>query len=96
MQSSLKQKIGFTIFILILARIGIYIPIAGINHSALYKSFENNIVSNIFNLISGGGSSTLGIFSLGIAPYINASIIMQIGIKIIPYLEDLQTNEGEA
>nr|YP_010337499.1 preprotein translocase subunit SecY [Dixoniella grisea]UNJ17084.1 preprotein translocase subunit SecY [Dixoniella grisea] len=96
MQLALKQKIGFTVLILILARIGIYIPIAGINHSALYKSFENNIVSNIFNLISGGGSSTLGLFSLGIAPYINASIIVQIGIKIIPFLEDLQTNEGES
>nr|YP_009370330.1 preprotein translocase secY subunit [Bulboplastis apyrenoidosa]ARO90819.1 preprotein translocase secY subunit [Bulboplastis apyrenoidosa] len=96
MQSELRKKIGFTLFILILARIGIYIPVSGINHSSLYKSFENNILSNIFNLISGGGSSTIGLFSLGIAPYINASIIIQIGIKIIPFLEDLQTNEGES
>lgn len=93
---SLNKKIIYTIIILIIARIGIFIPIPGIDHDALYNSISTNAFINFLNIFSGGGLSTIGMFALGIVPYINASIITQLLTKIIPNLEHLQKEEGEA
>ena len=94
--NSLTQKIIYTIVTLIVARIGIFIPIPGIDHDSLSNSINNNALVNFLNIFSGGGLSTIGMFALGIIPYINASIITQLCTKIIPYLENLQKEEGEA
>lgn len=91
----LKQKTFITITILIIARCGIFIPIPGIDHNSLYTSIGQNEIVNFLNIFSGGGFSTIGIFALGIVPYINSSIIMQILTNIVPELENLQKEEGE-
>lgn len=92
----LSQKIAYTAIILITARLGIFIPIPGIDHDTLYNSIGQNTFVNFLNIFSGGGFSTIGIFALGIVPYINASIITQLFIKIIPELENMQKEEGES
>lgn len=94
--NSLNTKIIYTLTTLIIARIGIFIPIPGIDHDTLYNSISHNAFVNFLNIFSGGGLSTIGMFALGIVPYINASIITQLLTKIIPYLENLQKEEGEA
>lgn len=94
--NSLNTKIIYTIITLIIARIGIFIPLPGIDHDTLYNSISKNAFINFLNVFSGGGLSTIGIFALGIVPYINASIITQLLTKIIPHLENLQKEEGEA
>nr|YP_010338043.1 preprotein translocase subunit SecY [Erythrolobus coxiae]UNJ17628.1 preprotein translocase subunit SecY [Erythrolobus coxiae] len=95
MKISFKQRILLTLLLLIIARLGVFIPVPGIDHDAFFKTSKNNQFVNFLNIFSGGGFSTIGIFALGIVPYINSSIIMQIFIKINPYLEKLQQEEGE-
>ena len=90
----LRDKIFITIIILITARLGVFIPVPGIDHSSLYSSFTKNGFVNFLNIFSGGGLSTIGVFALGIVPYINSSIMVQILTKIIPELENLQKDEG--
>jgi preprotein translocase subunit SecY len=91
----LIKKISITICILSLARLGIFIPIAGIDHDAFYSTISNNSLINFLNIFSGGGFSTIGVFALGIVPYINASLIVQLLTKLIPRLEKIQKDEGE-
>lgn len=92
-------KLLFTLFILFIYRIGMYIPIPGINLILLKDYMQNSgsIASSIFNFIdlfSGGSLSTCALFALGISPAISASIIMQFLGFSIPYLEMLN-KEGE-
>nr|YP_009395845.1 SecY-type transporter protein [Herposiphonia versicolor]ARW64825.1 SecY-type transporter protein [Herposiphonia versicolor] len=94
-QKKLINKISITLIILFISRIGIFIPIPGIDQSEFNESISQNTIVNFLNIFSGGGFSTIGIFSLGIIPYINSSIIIQLLIKFIPSLEDIQKNEGE-
>lgn len=94
--NALNKKIIYTGLILIIARLGIFIPMPGIDHDTLYNSIGKNTFINFLNIFSGGGLSTIGIFALGIVPYINASIITQLLTKIIPELENLQKEEGES
>lgn len=94
--NSLNQKIIYTIITLIVARVGIFIPVPGIDHDNLYDSIGKNALVNFLNIFSGGGLYTIGMFALGIIPYINASIVTQLCTKTIPYLENLQKEEGEA
>lgn len=91
----LKQKAILTLVILTLARLGIFIPVLGIDHNAFYTSISKNNFVNFLNIFSGGGFSTVGIFALGIVPYINASLVMQLLIKLLPQLETIQKEEGE-
>nr|YP_010850484.1 SecY-type transporter protein [Lophurella caespitosa]WGH13126.1 SecY-type transporter protein [Lophurella caespitosa] len=94
-QKKLVNKITITLITLFISRIGIFIPIPGINQREFNTSIGQNTIINFLNVFSGGGFSTIGIFSLGIIPYINSSIITQLLIKIIPNLEEIQKNEGE-
>jgi len=94
-KTKLINKITITLMILFVARIGIFIPIIGIDHEALNSIIKQNGLINFLNIFAGGGFYTIGIFALGIVPYINSSIIMQLFIKILPYLENLQKDEGE-
>nr|YP_009296533.1 preprotein translocase subunit SecY [Thorea hispida]AOM65468.1 preprotein translocase subunit SecY [Thorea hispida]ARX95837.1 preprotein translocase subunit SecY [Thorea hispida]UNJ79122.1 preprotein translocase subunit SecY [Thorea hispida] len=91
----LFKKASLTLLILILARLGIFIPIPGIDHDAFYSSVSTNTFINFLNIFSGGGFSTICVFALGIVPYINASLVIQLLTKVIPYLEKIQKEDGE-
>lgn len=95
-QYTLAIKLSITVIILIMARLGIFIPIPGIDHDSFYSDVSQNALVGFLNTFSGGGFSTIGVFALGIVPYINSSIIMQLLTKIIPELENLQKEEGES
>ena len=94
--AGLRGRLLITIGLLILVRFGIFIPIPGIDRAKFVAAISNSPVLGFLDIFTGGGISTLGIFALGILPFINASIIMQLLTAAIPSLEDLQKNEGEA
>ncbi len=95
--AGLRGRLLVTVGILILARLGVYLPVPGINREQFAQAAQNNgPLFGLLNIFSGGGLSTLGIFALGILPYINASIIIQLLTAAIPSLENFQKNEGEA
>jgi len=94
------KKILITLAILFLLRFGSTLPLEGIDQEALKKSFSQfDSKSPLFQLINmysgGGGISILSPFSLGIIPYINASIVIDLFTAIFPSLEKLQSEEGE-
>jgi preprotein translocase subunit SecY len=92
----LKKRILFTLGLLIVYRIGVHVPVPGIDSVALasfFKSAEATIFG-IFNMFSGGAFQRLSVFALGIMPYISASIILQLLTVVIPHLEQLK-KEGE-
>ena len=91
----LQKKIITTLVILLAARLGIFVPVPGIDHNTWNNHLTQNSLLNFLNLFAGGGFSTIGIFALGIVPYINSSIVIQLLTKIIPKLENLQKEEGE-
>ncbi len=100
-QNNPTKKILLTLVILFIFRFGNTIPLTGIDQDALKKSFlqlENkNAIMQIINMYSGGGGNTLlSPFSLGIIPFINASILVDLLTAIFPSLEKLQSEEGEA
>src|SRR3954467_3957668 len=94
----LKRRILFTIAILAAYRVGATIPIPGVNADALRALFaaQQNTLLGFLNIFSGGALGRLSIFSMGIMPYINSSIIMSLlqGAHVIPYLDHL-AKEGE-
>ena len=94
--AGLRGRLLITIGLLILVRFGVFIPIPGIDRAKFSTDISNNPVFGFLDIFTGGGISTLGIFALGILPFINASIIMQLLTAALPALEDLQKNEGEA
>ncbi|MDJ0724778.1 MAG: preprotein translocase subunit SecY [Prochloraceae cyanobacterium] len=94
--AGLRGRVLVTLGLLLLVRFGIFIPIPGINRENFARAIENIPGLGFLDIFTGGGVSALGIFALGILPFINASIIMQLLTAAIPKLEDLQKNEGEA
>jgi preprotein translocase subunit SecY len=99
-QNSPTKKILLTLFILLIFRFGNTIPLSGIDQEALKKAFsqlENrNYIMQLVNMYSGGGGVTLlSPFSLGIIPFINASILVDLLTALFPFLEKLQSEEGE-
>ncbi|KMW57919.1 Preprotein translocase secY subunit [Candidatus Rhodobacter oscarellae] len=94
--TELRQRILFTIGILIVYRIGTYIPVPGIDANALREFFDDAAagLGGILNMFTGGAISRMGIFALGIMPYISASIIVQLLTAMVPQLEQLK-KEGE-
>ncbi|MEY4770758.1 MAG: preprotein translocase subunit SecY [Cyanobacteriota bacterium] len=93
----LRNRVLITLGLLLLVRLGIYIPVPGIDRVA-FQDFiaRGGQLIGFLDIFTGGGISTLGVFGLGILPYINASIILQLLTASLPQLEDLQKNEGEA
>ena len=92
----LKRRILFTLGILFVFRLGAYIPTPGVDRTALANLFSGSGgVMDFLNLFSGGALSRFGIFSLGVAPYINSSIVMQLLVVIFPYLEKLQKDSSD-
>jgi preprotein translocase subunit SecY len=94
--AGLRGRILVTLGLLILARFGTFVPVPGIDRVAFADALKNNPVSGFLDIFSGGALSTVGIFALGIIPYINASIIIQLLTTALPSLEKLQKEEGEA
>jgi len=93
----IRTKVLFTAGILLLYRIGVYIPAPGINSAAvnsIQKNLGGNSILGLLNLFSGGGLGRIAIFALGIMPYITASIILQLLQVVVPSLEKL-SKEGE-
>ena len=92
----LKKRILFTFGLLIVYRIGVHVPVPGIDSSALASFFARaeGTIFGIFNMFSGGALERLSVFALGIMPYISASIILQLLTVVIPHLEQLK-KEGE-
>lgn len=96
----LRKKILFTIFIIVLVRLGSVIPVPFMNAETLAQMFDatNPAGKSLFefmNLFSGGGLSKASLFALSISPYISASIIIQLLTIAIPRLERMQKEEGE-
>ena len=92
----LRQRIFFTLALLIVARLGTFIPMPGIDPSELARqlSQQQGGMLDIFNMLSGGAVQRMAIFALGIMPYISASIIIQLMTTVFPELEALK-KEGE-
>jgi preprotein translocase subunit SecY len=89
----LRKKVLFTLLIIVVYRIGAVIPIPGINTEALKSFFtaQNNGLLGFLDMFSGGALNRMSIFSMGVMPYINSSIIMSLmqGAHVIPYLDRL-------
>jgi len=90
----LEKKVSFTLIMIIIARIGIHIQVPGINMD-LFKEFQNNALAGFLNLFSGGAVERASIFSLGIVPYINASIVFQLLGVIFPKIDEMQKEGGK-
>jgi preprotein translocase subunit SecY len=92
----LKKRIIFTLALLIVYRVGVHVPVPGIDSIALSSFFAKaqGTIFGIFNMFSGGAFEKLSVFALGIMPYISASIILQLLTVVIPHLEQLK-KEGE-
>lgn len=91
---SLRNKILFTIAILVLYRLLAQISIPGVNLASLKSIFEQNQLLNVFSLLTGGSAENFSIVLMGLAPYINASIIIQLLTVVIPKLEEI-SKEGD-
>ncbi len=94
--TDLRSRIFFTIGLLMVYRLGTYVPVPGIDGTALSNFMEDagQGIGGMLSLFTGGAISRMGIFALGIMPYISASIIIQLMTSMIPQLEQLK-KEGE-
>jgi preprotein translocase subunit SecY len=92
----LKEKILFTLFILLIYRIGAHITVPGLDSVALRAQFGQlqGTLFGVYDMFTGGGLSRATIFALGIMPYISASIMFQLLAAVFPTIEKLQ-KEGE-
>lgn len=84
----IRNKIFFTLFVLVVFRIGSYITVPGVNAKALQSVASSGLVS-ILNMFSGGGLTNYSIFAMGVSPYITAQIVIQLlQMDIVPrYVE---------
>lgn len=93
----LQKRLLFTLFVLIIYRVGTYIPMPGINPDVFSNAFQQQQqgILGIFNMFSGGAVERMAIFALNVMPYISASIIMQLMAATVPSLERLKKEGGE-
>ena len=94
--TELRQRIWFTIGLLIIYRLGTYIPVPGIDGAALRNFMEQaqSGIGGMLSMFTGGALGRMGVFALGIMPYISASIIVQLLASMVPALEQIK-KEGE-
>src|SRR5437016_7874954 len=92
----LRRRLLFTLGMLAVYRLGVHVPTPGIDRQAMAAFFDQqkNTLFGFLNLFSGGALEQFSVFSLGIMPYISASIILQLLTVVFPYLERL-SKEGE-
>ena len=93
----LRNRILFTVGVLIIVRVGAHIPIPGVDGESLAEAFTDMKTGlfGLFNTFVGGAFEKASLFSLGIMPYISSSIIIQLMGSVVPYFQRLQ-KEGEA
>jgi preprotein translocase subunit SecY len=91
----LRQKLLFTLGLLVIFRFIAHVPMPGVNIAALERLFENNQFIGFLNLFSGGALASFSIAAMGVYPYITASIIMQLLVPVIPRLTEI-SKEGES
>ena len=94
----LQKRILFTLLVLVVYRIGTYVPLPGVDPAQFAATFEaqQQGVLGVFNMFSGGAVERMAIFALNVMPYISASIIMQLMAATVPSLERLKKEGGEA
>jgi preprotein translocase subunit SecY len=92
----LRRKLMFTAVLLILYRLGCWVPLPGINREVLGNGLDTsgNAITSLFGVFTGGAFNQMAVFSLGIMPYITASIVMQLMTVAIPRLQEL-AKEGD-
>ncbi len=92
----LKKRLFFTLGLLIVYRIGVHVPVPGVDPIALASFFARakGTILGLFDMFSGGALERLSVFALGIMPYISSSIILQLLTVVIPHLDRL-SKEGE-
>ncbi len=92
----LRKRILFTLLMLAVYRIGVFIPTPGVNTQALMSFFQRaqGTLFGMFNLFSGGAISRFSVTALGVMPYISAAIILEVLTVVIPYLDQLK-KQGE-
>ena len=97
-QAGLGKRLGWTLLILCCYRIGVHVPIPGVNAAALASFFDSmaGTLFSLFDMFSGGGLSNVSVFALGVMPYISASIIMQLLQVISPEIKRMARDEGQA
>ena len=89
-----RRRIVFVLFILLVFRVLAHVPVPGVNLAALRQFLGENPLLNLLDLFSGGGLSSFSVVGMGVNPYINASIIMQLMTGVVPSLQAL-SREGE-
>lgn len=90
----LRNKLLFTLFGIVIFRFLTFVPVPGVSVAVIRSLVDGNALLGLFNLFSGGGFRNFSIITLGLGPYINASIIMQLFTTVVPNLEEL-SKEGE-
>ena len=97
----LRKRVGYTLLLLLVYRLGCFVVIPGINPnllgegSALANQMDSNSLLGLLNVFSGGAFANAAVFALGVMPYITASIIIQLLGMMIPYFQKMQ-KEGES
>lgn len=91
----LRKKILFSLFVILLFRLLAHIPVPGVDVAAIRAYLNSNALLGMFDYFSGGGFQNFSIVTLGLSPYINASIILQLMTVMVPALEEL-SKEGES
>lgn len=94
--SGLKQKLIFTFLMMIVFRFCTQLPLFGINNQVFANIAAGNNIVGFLDMFSGGALGNVSIIALGIGPYITSSIVMQLLAVVVPHLEKLQKEEGEA
>ena len=90
----IRKKILYTLFILLLYRLGSFVPVAGVNVTFIRAATANYDILGLMNMLTGGSFGNYTIFAMGISPYITSSIIIQLLTVAIPKLEAMQ-KEGD-
>lgn len=90
----LRKRMLFTLFIVVIFRLGIFIPVPGVDASKLANLTSSGTLFTFYDMLSGGALSKFSIFAMGVGPYINASIVLQLLTIAVPYLEQL-SKEGQ-
>eukprot|EP00891_Asterochloris_glomerata_P001298 jgi/Astpho2/1298/Aster-06174 len=93
-QGSLPKKLLVLLGLIAFSRLGVYLRVPGVDVDAFEKSIKGGGLLGYIDALSGGSISKVGVFSLGIVPYINASIVLQLLATSFPSLKRLQRDEG--
>lgn len=91
----LRKRVVFTLMMFLVARVGVHIPVPGIDVARMSSAMEGNTLAGFINTFSGGGFQNASMFALGIIPYINASIIFQLLGVVVPKIEEMQKEGGK-